>query len=215
MTRRRSSVIADDRWDVAATYSRTLFGAHDFQAAIAYADAQGQFDQVNGSASVLLGGPLPGVNLTVAAGQRNFDEAGRNDGNFVYGKIGYLFDPFSFGSTGVAVDYYYGEDVDLDRFAGGAEHRSDRHGALCRGSQLRPESCRRKLRRRQRASGRRKGEVLMSVATMIRSMATAIVLLALAGCAGGEPLEATRIDDIPPGPGLLTGEDGEFVIYRR
>lgn len=108
------SVIADDRWDIAATYSRTLFGAHDFQAAIAYADAQGAFDQVNGSASVLLGGPLPGVNLTVAAGQRNFDEAGRNDGNFVYGKIGYLLDPFSFGSTGVAVDYYYGEDVDAD-----------------------------------------------------------------------------------------------------
>lgn len=55
----------------------------------------------------------------------------------------------------------------------------------------------------------------MSVTTMIRGMTTAIALLALAACAAGEPLEATRIDDIPPGPGLLTGEDGEFVIYRR
>lgn len=108
------SVIADNRWDVAAIYSRTLFGAHDFQAAIAYADANDEFDQVNGSASVLLGGPLPGVNVTVAAGQRDFDEGGRNNGNFVYGKVGYLFDPFSFGSTGLAVDYYYGEDVDAD-----------------------------------------------------------------------------------------------------
>lgn len=46
---------------------------------------------------------------------------------------------------------------------------------------------------------------------------TLISLLALmmAACAAGEPLETTRIDDIPKGTGLLTGDDGEFVIYRR
>jgi len=108
------SVIADDRWDLGVIYSRELLGEHAFQAAIAYADVDDDFDQVNGSASVLLGGPLPGINLTVAAGQRDFDEGGRNSGNFVYGKVGYLFDPFSFGSSAVAIDYYYGEDVDAD-----------------------------------------------------------------------------------------------------
>lgn len=108
------SVVADDRWDLAATYSRKLLGEHDFQAAVAYADADSDFDQVNGSASVLLGGPVPGINLTVAAGQRDFDEGGRNNGNFVYGKVGYLFEPFTIGSTAVAIDYYYGEDVDTD-----------------------------------------------------------------------------------------------------
>jgi hypothetical protein len=44
-----------------------------------------------------------------------------------------------------------------------------------------------------------------------------IALLAglwLAGCAA-EPFDYTPVDDIPPGPGLLSGEDGEFVIYRR
>ena len=36
----------------------------------------------------------------------------------------------------------------------------------------------------------------------------------LAGCAA-EPFEYTPVDEIPLGPGLLTGDDGEFVIYRR
>ena len=36
----------------------------------------------------------------------------------------------------------------------------------------------------------------------------------LAACAA-EPLDYTPVDEIQPGPGLLSGEDGEFVIYRR
>ena len=39
-------------------------------------------------------------------------------------------------------------------------------------------------------------------------------VLWLAACAG-EPFDYKPPDAIPPGPGLLTGEDGEFVIYRR
>ena len=108
------SVIADDRWDLAGTYSRKLLGQHAFQAAIGYADVDDGFDQISGSASILLGGDLAGVNMTVAAGRRDFDEDGRNTGDFIYGKLGYLVDPFSIGSTGLAVDYYYGEDVDAD-----------------------------------------------------------------------------------------------------
>jgi hypothetical protein len=38
--------------------------------------------------------------------------------------------------------------------------------------------------------------------------------LLLTACAA-EPFDYTPADEIPPGPGLLSGEDGEFVIYRR
>ncbi len=30
-----------------------------------------------------------------------------------------------------------------------------------------------------------------------------------------EPMEYTPIDQIPPGPGLITGDGGEFVLHRR
>jgi hypothetical protein len=36
----------------------------------------------------------------------------------------------------------------------------------------------------------------------------------LAACAA-EPFDYTPADEIPPGPGLLSGADGEFMIYRR
>jgi hypothetical protein len=36
----------------------------------------------------------------------------------------------------------------------------------------------------------------------------------LAACAA-KPFDYTAPDEIQPGPGLLTGEDGEFVIYRH
>lgn len=39
------------------------------------------------------------------------------------------------------------------------------------------------------------------------------VLLATA-CAEVKPFEYTEIHEIPPGPGLLSGEDGEYVLYR-
>ncbi|MEE8248452.1 MAG: hypothetical protein V3S87_14460 [Alphaproteobacteria bacterium] len=37
--------------------------------------------------------------------------------------------------------------------------------------------------------------------------------LALAACAGAKPFEYHPLDEIPEGPGLVTGEDGEWVIY--
>lgn len=37
----------------------------------------------------------------------------------------------------------------------------------------------------------------------------------LAACSGVEPFAYTEVHEIPPGPGLFSGEDGEFVIYRR
>lgn len=42
-----------------------------------------------------------------------------------------------------------------------------------------------------------------------------IMLLLLAGCAGIEPYDPPDYRDNPPGQGLLSGADGEFVIYRK
>ena len=41
------------------------------------------------------------------------------------------------------------------------------------------------------------------------------LLLALSGCAQPKPFELPRADEIPDGPGLLSGEDGKFILYRR
>jgi len=110
-----ASVIADDRFDLALSYSeKKLLGVHEFAAAIAYADVDDEFDQVSGSASLLLGDIVKGANFTIAAGSQDSDVGGENTASFVYGKIGYQFSPFSFGMTSLAVDYYYGEDIDQD-----------------------------------------------------------------------------------------------------
>ena len=40
------------------------------------------------------------------------------------------------------------------------------------------------------------------------------ILLATA-CAEVKPFEYTEIHEIQPGPGLLTGDDGEFVLFEN
>ena len=40
------------------------------------------------------------------------------------------------------------------------------------------------------------------------------ILLVLGACAEMKPLEYTEIHEIPPGPGLLSGEDGKFVLFE-
>ena len=40
------------------------------------------------------------------------------------------------------------------------------------------------------------------------------MLLLLGACAEMKPLDYTEIHEIPPGPGLLSGEDGEFVLFE-
>jgi hypothetical protein len=39
------------------------------------------------------------------------------------------------------------------------------------------------------------------------------LLFLLGACAAVKPMAYTEIHEIPPGPGLLSGEDGEFVLY--
>lgn len=54
---------------------------------------------------------------------------------------------------------------------------------------------------------------------MYRTVARMAVLAAmvgwLAGCGQVTPVAYTPVDEIPAGPGLLSGEDGEFTLYRR
>ena len=37
----------------------------------------------------------------------------------------------------------------------------------------------------------------------------------LASACAQQPFEPQAIDDIPDGPGLISGSAGEFVLYRR
>jgi hypothetical protein len=49
-------------------------------------------------------------------------------------------------------------------------------------------------------------------------IAVVLAVIGLAAC-GGKPLHPSKwfdpVDEIPPGPGLFSGEDGEFVLYRN
>jgi hypothetical protein len=44
-------------------------------------------------------------------------------------------------------------------------------------------------------------------------VALAAVILLATACARIEPLEYTEIHEIQPGPGLLSGEQGAFILY--
>ncbi len=47
-------------------------------------------------------------------------------------------------------------------------------------------------------------------------LAALAILAALpAACAKITPVDYTAIDEIPPGSDLLSGEDGEFTLYRN
>ncbi len=47
------------------------------------------------------------------------------------------------------------------------------------------------------------------------SIAVLTVCATLSACAGWDSFEPPVANDIPEGPGALSGEDGEFVIFRR
>lgn len=50
---------------------------------------------------------------------------------------------------------------------------------------------------------------------MARYMLAIVALGALAACSNVQPFDYTAIDEIPPGPGLISGGDGAFVLYPR
>ena len=43
----------------------------------------------------------------------------------------------------------------------------------------------------------------------------AALMLTVAACADIKPMEYTEIHEIQPGPGLFSGQDGEFVLYGK
>ncbi|MDH3231371.1 MAG: hypothetical protein OEN55_16390 [Alphaproteobacteria bacterium] len=49
----------------------------------------------------------------------------------------------------------------------------------------------------------------------MRLLAVAVLSAGLAACSGMQPYNFVAVDEIPPGPGLISGEAGEFVLYRR
>lgn len=46
-------------------------------------------------------------------------------------------------------------------------------------------------------------------------LALALLVGSLSACSGVRPFEYTEVHEIPPGPGLISGETGEFELYRR
>ena len=100
---------ADDRWDAALRYGGD-FGAVKAAAAIAYADPNDDDldNRVSGSVSALHDS---GFSFTAAAGRDSRDS---RDPEFWYVKLGYQRPFFSWGSTALAVDYYQGQDIDIE-----------------------------------------------------------------------------------------------------
>lgn len=109
----------DDLWDVALTYEKEL-GAFEVAAAIAYTenrdnddDGPLDHDTLAGSVSVLH--TATGLNLTFAAGEREFnDNPDRSDADFYYVKAG-IFKRFnSLGKTAIYGEFGQYNDMFYD-----------------------------------------------------------------------------------------------------
>jgi len=110
--------------DVALRYSAKL-GDFKLAAAAAYADYGGISssidNQLNGSISTR---HSSGFNLTFAAGTREIYTAGRNDGSFYYGKVGYRRKFFPVGITAMSLDYGRFEEIQANN------DKADTFGAM-------------------------------------------------------------------------------------
>jgi hypothetical protein len=101
---------ADQRWSTALRWAGRGSGL-SAAAAVAYADPGGDRDWViNSSASVLH--DASGISVTLAASGR--DNAGRDDGLFLYAKLGWQGDLFRFGRTFTSVDFGLNDDVAVE-----------------------------------------------------------------------------------------------------
>ncbi len=122
----------DDMWDVALTFEKEL-GEFEVAAGIAYREnrdgdnggAKESLDTLNGSISVLHN--PTGLNLTFAAGQRDFNnEPGRDEATFYYFKGGLLKQYNSLGKTAIYGEYGQFDDLyttdDASGITGNAMH---------------------------------------------------------------------------------------------
>jgi hypothetical protein len=106
-----TSASSGDAFDAALKYSRE-FGETKLAAAVAWAspgdiieDVSNQYD---GSVSILLGN---GLNGTFSFGDRDVSARGKDDATFLYGKLGYRFDAWTFGTTSLSIDYGQTDDL--------------------------------------------------------------------------------------------------------
>ncbi len=60
-----------------------------------------------------------------------------------------------------------------------------------------------------------KSQILKLCHTLGIFVALLTVCTTLSACAGWDSFEPPVANEIPEGPGALSGEDGEFVIFRR
>ncbi len=99
---------AGDDSDLALRYAGKL-GPVKLAAGFGFAHIADSRNQYAGSVSVL---HESGLNLTYAAGVQLLQTKGSGDSpDFWYLKLGYLFNPFSFGATALAVDYVENSDI--------------------------------------------------------------------------------------------------------
>ncbi|MBI4356648.1 MAG: hypothetical protein HY559_02030 [Gammaproteobacteria bacterium] len=105
----------EDHSDAALRYAEELNGVK-VAAAVGYGrdnDNSNVYDfhTLTGSASALLPN---GWNFTVAGAKKSPSNTSGTNHNqtFWYGKVGYIFNPFPFGKTALAVDYGKNDDVD-------------------------------------------------------------------------------------------------------
>ncbi|HRW14172.1 porin [Amaricoccus sp.] len=115
-------------FDASVTYANTYYDTVEVQAGLGYnwkegIDGAGESNIWGGSAS---GIHRPtGLNLTFAAGSGDEND---NSGDFWYTKLGVLRDFIGWGDTGASVDYYSGDDFNLDRDVGIDSTTSDSWG---------------------------------------------------------------------------------------
>ena len=96
------SAVSSSRWDTALTWGGQGFGFKaGAAAAISEPDRSGEDLQYNGSFSILH--EDTGLNLTFSSGLR--DRNGSGDGRNIWGKVGWIADFFSIGTTAFGVDY--------------------------------------------------------------------------------------------------------------
>ncbi len=55
----------------------------------------------------------------------------------------------------------------------------------------------------------------MSKAIMPQLAIVLLLSFLIIGCEGGKPFDPPTAGEIPSGPGLFSGEDGEFKLYRK
>ena len=100
----------DAAYDIALRYSGKMGDSVKLAAAVAYSDypssdaSNAADNQINGSLSVLFGG----FSVTVAAGQKEYSNVAATDADsesYYYGKLGYIADFWSVGTTAFAIDY--------------------------------------------------------------------------------------------------------------